>query len=144
MKLEERLKTYLKHLTDEGYSPEIQKDGAIHFKFEGGNYLIILDEEDEEYFCLLYPNFYSVETDKEKILVMQAMSHVTCKTKYVKLFLMSDKLCATVEHAFSSPESFFIYFKESLKRLQTGVHLFGATMYFQLNMENRTTGHALN
>lgn len=40
----ETVKIYSDFLREEGYVPQIDKDGDIVFKVEGGTYLIILDE----------------------------------------------------------------------------------------------------
>jgi hypothetical protein len=51
---------YLEFLAEEGYRPKIDANGNVSFKCEGGNYVIRIDEKDEEYFELAYPNFWRI------------------------------------------------------------------------------------
>lgn len=48
---------YRLFLLEEGYAPSIDDDGDVRFKFEGGDYFVLIDREDEDYFRLVYPAF---------------------------------------------------------------------------------------
>jgi hypothetical protein len=56
---------YLTYLLDEGFRPHITNNGNVAFKCEGRNYYIDIDEDDEEFFFLVYPNFWPIESDEE-------------------------------------------------------------------------------
>ncbi|MCL6595365.1 MAG: hypothetical protein K6V73_04045, partial [Firmicutes bacterium] len=58
----QRAQGYLEFLAEEGYRPRLDADGDVVFKVEGGAYYILLDE-DEEFFRLIYPNFWPLETE---------------------------------------------------------------------------------
>src|SRR5918999_4194240 len=89
---------YLEFLAEEGFRPRIDAEGDVAFKYEGGHYFIDIDEKDEAYFCLVYPNFWRIKNDEELSLVTEVALAITAKKKVVKLFPVEDaNTCATIE-----------------------------------------------
>jgi hypothetical protein len=56
MTKDERINMYTAYLKGEGYTPESIKEGVV-FKAEGKTYVIMVDEGDEQFFRLVFPNF---------------------------------------------------------------------------------------
>jgi hypothetical protein len=120
---------YLTYLTDEGFRPRITNNGNVTFKCEGRIYFIDIDEDDEELFFLVYPNFWPIESDEELFRVQAAALAVTADTFVVKIFPVDDtNTWATIELFCSPPEAFKAVFNHCLRALHRGVEKFVATM----------------
>ncbi len=83
MTKQERAEMYRSFLASEGYTPKIDNDGDVAFKFEGGNYYILVDDKDEAFFRLAYPGFWEIESEEERAKVIEAALHATAQTKQV-------------------------------------------------------------
>ena len=128
MTKQERAEMYHEYLIDEGYAPKIDSDGDVVFKFEGGNYLLLLDEKDEEFFRLVFPGFWSIESEQERAMATQAALAATAQTKVVKVFLVDDNTWASIEMFCNPPESFKSVFLRCIRALQAGVQNFKEKM----------------
>ncbi|MDR2529673.1 MAG: hypothetical protein LBD04_11785 [Synergistaceae bacterium] len=78
---------YVEYLKSEGYSPEVDKDGDVVFKYEGRTYYIGIDDDDPEFFIVVYPNFWEIESDAEKELALEIARKVTDTKKLAKVHL---------------------------------------------------------
>jgi hypothetical protein len=124
----ERISVIMEHVRSEGYVPTIDNDGDILFKAEGRSYFVILDENDEQFYRLVFPNFWSIDDDVERERVIRAASVATAKTKVAKVFPVKDDTWASIELFLSSPEQFNSVFARSLSALQSAVRTFRETM----------------
>lgn len=124
----ERISVILEHIRTEGYVPTIDDDGDILFKAEGRSYFVILDENDEQFYRLAFPNFWSIDDEDERERVIHAASHATTKTKVAKIFPVKDDTWASVELFLSGPEEFNGVFVRSLSALQSAVRTFREAM----------------
>jgi hypothetical protein len=102
---------YVSYLREQGYQPSIDSDGDIAFKAEGQNFYILVDENDLEYFSILYPQFWEIESEAERRKVAEAASYATRTTKLVSVYMTSDndtsiRACIFV----SKPEDFKNHF----------------------------------
>ncbi len=119
---------YSDFLRAEGYVPQLDKDGDIIFKVEGGTYLILLDERDDEFFRLTYPNFWAIESQDERIKVEKAALVATGNTKVAKIFPVGNNVWGTIELFVGSPEAVKPIFSRSLSALRTAVNTFKEEM----------------
>jgi hypothetical protein len=115
---------YKTYLVGEGYKPDVDKDGDIAFKREGRWLLIIIDGGDEEYFQLAYPNFWKIESEEERQIVVSACALVTSKTKVVKVYPVKDNVWASFEIVLPKPEDFKAVFPRAVDLLESGVRKF--------------------
>jgi hypothetical protein len=92
----ERREMFLEFLKVEGYVPNIDKDGDIHFKYEGGNYYICISDDDE-FFRIIYPAFWSIDDKKEYERVLRAAAAATQNTKAAKVFPVDNDTWASIE-----------------------------------------------
>lgn len=114
---------YNQHLEAEGYRPEIE-EGFIKFKSEGGTYLVVVDENDEQYFRLIFPNFWPIEDDAERQKVLAAADHATAETKVAKVFTVRDNVWATIEIFSAEPQEIKAVFSRCMRALKAGVNAF--------------------
>ncbi len=127
MTKDERINMYTAYLKGEGYSPESIKEGVV-FKAEGKTYVIMVDENDEQFFRLVFPNFWSIDNDKERVKVVAASSQATAATKVAKIFPVENNTWGTIELFVASPDAFKGVFTRSMGALQAAVQNFVQAM----------------
>lgn len=89
-------------LINEGFRPEIDSDGDIRFKYEGGIYYI-LNTNDDGYFQVVFLGFWKIDRGAELGAAMLAASNANRRTKVAKLWADSDfnRMNASAEIFFS-------------------------------------------
>ena len=128
MNKKERAQMYMDYLHSEGFSPQLDQDQDIFFKFEGRTYLILIDERDEEFFRLVFPNFWSIDNEAERVKVEKAALQATADTKVAKVFPVKDNVWATIELFCMPPDAFKGVFKRGLSALRSAVNTFTEKM----------------
>lgn len=122
----EKAQVYSKFLTEEGFRPNIDSDGDVIFKAEGGTYYIDIDAKDDIYFRIVFPNFWKVENNEELMRVIIAANHATMLTKVAKVYVNSDgkNTSASIEIFLSRAEDFKAVFTRSMSALKASVQNF--------------------
>ncbi|MEO0086301.1 MAG: hypothetical protein ABIK37_06700 [candidate division WOR-3 bacterium] len=121
---EERQRLYKTYLEEQGYKPEIDKDGDVMFRREGRVYFIFVSEKDDEYFQLVFPNFWKIESEEERRRVEQAAIAATAGTKVAKVYPVRDNVWATIEMFCKPPDTFKPVFERAMSALNAGVATF--------------------
>lgn len=93
----ERVGILMAFMQQEGFLPELDKDGDIKFKFQGGNYYLIVLPDDELYVQLLYPAFWAIESEEERLRALEAAGQATAGTKVAKVYLEHGDTFAACE-----------------------------------------------
>lgn len=114
----------MEFLREEGYSPRFDDDGDVAFKLEGRNYFIVLDDDDETFFRILFPGFWPIENAVERTKAERAALTATADVKVAKVLIINDSAWATIEAFSSSPENSKQTFRRSINALQTAVRCF--------------------
>lgn len=124
-----KIEMYKAYLEQEGFHPT-QEDKFLWFKAEGRGYVIFDNEDDPGFFQLLFPNFWSIDSDDERIRAYQAANHATAATKVAKIYVDEDgtNVWAGIEMFFESPEQFKGVFARSMNALRTAVDHFKEKM----------------
>ena len=126
---EEIQKVYMTFLAEEGYVPKVVNEGRhIQFKKEGGSFYIRINEKDPQFFQLIYPGFWDIESESERNSALQACNSANWDTKTTKLCVNKDSVWASVELFVESPEDFKPVFARSLRALDYGVERFVGKM----------------
>jgi hypothetical protein len=125
---QERTRMYRDFLLREGYAPTVDRDGDVSFKYEGRTYYILAQDDDEMFFRLIYPNFWSIESESERAKVKAAALYANAQTKVVKVFPVEDNTWATIEMFFCPPEAFKAVFHRALRALSAGIEAFRSKM----------------
>ena len=81
---------YLDVIREEGYKGEVDNDGDIHFKFEGMSYFIMVREDDETYYSILFPRFWNLESQDEKMKALIVCNSLNSQYKCGKLFAVGE------------------------------------------------------
>lgn len=125
MSWENLRQTYMSILSDEGFRPEIDPDGDIHFKYEGGHYYIN-SNCDDGYFYLLFPSFWAIDDVEELGRAVMAANNATRSFKAVKVYIRNDmkNVSATAEGLIASPSDVRKFLDRALRSLRGAVESF--------------------
>lgn len=124
----ELAETYRGILFEEGYSPRIDDDGDVVFKFEGRTHFIIINPDDPMFFNLVLPNFWPIESGEERMRVIQAAAEATSEMKVAKVYPRKENTWAGVEMFCSPPESVQPVLRRALEALRSTVDYFVRVM----------------
>ena len=75
-------------LRKEGFCPE-ETEFGLAFKCEGKNFLLIYDDDDQQYFRLMMPCIFEM-TDENEDAVYRAMNEVNSCVKVIKAYIMCE------------------------------------------------------
>ena len=125
-----KVELYEQYLKEEGFAPNVDGDGDVAFKFEGGTYYILTNESDPRYFAMVFPNFWSIENGEELRKAYTAANDVSRETKVVKVHVNGKQtnVNASVEVYVDEPTGFRPFMKRALAVLQYAVGQFRAKM----------------
>ena len=112
------------YLSKEGFSPNVDDVNDVVFKFEGRTYVIQVDARDPEFFRLIYPNFWSLESEQERQSAAVVAAEVNCGLKVAKVFMTDDDTWASVELFINPIDNFKPVFRRSLGVLQAAANRF--------------------
>jgi hypothetical protein len=115
---------YCDFLVNEGYKPEVDADGDVRFKSEGKWYFVEVDEKDETYFRICFPNFWGIENPEERLKVLAACDYANSRSKVAKLFTVRDDVWASIEVFVAEPAGFKPLFTRCMAALQNGARNF--------------------
>lgn len=121
-------KLYTNYLIEQGYRPQIDGDGDVTFKKEGKTYFLGIDEGDQNYFMMVYPNFWEIEDPAERRRAMIAADTANARSKVAKVYTMHDNVWASVELFIDKPEDFQPIFDRSMSALENIVENFVSKM----------------
>ena len=129
MDIQEKTQMYIDFLKGEGYGPTLDKDGDVQFKYEGKSYYIDVNDDDR-YFRLVFPAFWSIDSEEELARVLIACDHATNATKVVKVATIGKHkdVSAGAEIFLSEPGDFKAVFQRCLNAIQ------GAVRYYKEKM----------
>jgi hypothetical protein len=123
-----RSHAFAEFLKAEGYVPTVDTDGDILFKFEGRTYVLLLDDEDTEFFRIVFPNFWEIESDDERRKIEKAALVATSDTKAAKVYPVRDDTWASIEIFAATDEAFQRVFSRSMSALQSVIRNFSEEM----------------
>jgi hypothetical protein len=120
---------YFDFLAEEGFRPRIDEYGDVAFRYEGGLYVIRIDEKDEMYFRRVYPGFWRINSNEELSRVQETALTVTAGYKVVKIYPVGDtNTNAATELFLSPPDTFKAVFYRCLSAIGSTVKVFKAKM----------------
>ena len=127
----DRARVYIDYLSAEGFRPEIDSDDDIVFKSEGLTYCILMDDGDDEFFRVLLPNFWKLDSDQEILPAAEAVNYANSVTKLAKLTIRKDRntIDASVELLLKNPADIRHIFLRSLGALQLASRKFAKKMH---------------
>lgn len=127
MNQEQRSAEYNRILIEQGFSPSVDNDGDITFMFEGGHYIMLIDDDDQ-FFRLVFPNFWPIDDEPERARAIEAALKVTAAIKVAKVFIIGDSLSASIEMFVESPAAVAGVLRRCLGALQSAANSFRKEM----------------
>jgi len=124
-------KMYLDYLKGRGISAEIDSDGDIEFLYKGQYfpdlaYYIIVNEDDQEYFCINKSSGYPLDTAEEKSRAPAAAAFASIKSYVAKVYVnqSGNNIGADASVFIASPEDFKALFPKLMRELDTALARF--------------------
>lgn len=116
--------TYREFLAGEGFEAELDEAGDVAFLIDGHPYYLMVDDDDPGYFRLLFPNFWSIDSEAEHHRAMLAAAEVTAEIKVAKVYVLGDDTQASAEMFLATPGDLRPVFDRALRALQGAVRRF--------------------
>ena len=120
--------TYMEFLEHEGMHPSLDASGAVIFESRGRAYYLICDDDDPQYFRLLYPNFWSLEGAADRQRALLAAAEVTAGVKVAKVYVLGEDTQAAAEMFLADPQDLQQVFTRALRALQGAVRRYSDLM----------------
>lgn len=121
-------------LAAEGFRPKIE-DGDVGVKYQGSQYWIVLDEKDPEFYRVIAFRVWPIESERERVAVYAAASHVGQTTKVVKVFPTDDNVWVSAEYLAPDVPSFLKTLLRSLELCSVAVTRFKAAVGERMEQE---------
>ncbi len=126
------------YLDENDYDPKFDDDGDIIFKHGKGAFLIIFDEDDDDYYRLIYANFQPLESEAEWVASLLAGHKTNLEMKAAKVIVPTkykpdskrifDQPFVTIEAYYSTPSHFTRVIPRSIKAIEGAALKFGLTI----------------
>lgn len=115
LELQNRYKAFL---AGKGYSPEIDSDGDVKFRYNDRNYYITLHEGDEKFFRIATIGKLTL-TSEESINQVYAICHdITKDVKISKVYWLDDYLWTSTELLLNNPDDYIGIFDRGLEETE--------------------------
>lgn len=86
-----KMDVYLDMLAELGFRPERTSTGNAVFKYEGRTHYLYANETDPDYFQLVCPNFWSIDSVEELQRALYCASEISRDTKVAKAYINDDE-----------------------------------------------------
>ena len=110
---------YMNYLKEEGYQGEV-KDDLIFFKHDGGTFVLEIQNDDPTYFRIVKPGIWSIDSEDERLIVLQAASMACGDIKIAKTYVVKDNTWVSAETHVPNYEGFAAAFKRLLSAIDAG------------------------
>lgn len=131
-------RTVFKYLDARDYSPEFDSDGDIIFKHDDNTFVVIFDRDDDEYFRIIYPNAFTLDSEAEWRSTFLPAVKVNYTTKGAKVIVpekyvpdsknMFHSVYVTVEAFNSDAYDFARTIPRSVQAIEAAALKFGLFM----------------
>lgn len=117
---------FLTFLREEGFRPELTEYGNVLFRFEGGNYLLMIHEDDQQYYQLFYSNFWRIDSAEELQRALLYANEVCRWIKVAKVYVNEEQtnVSAAVEMYIGELDAIRPCFMRTLTTLQGAINRF--------------------
>jgi len=125
---EELQEMYTDFLDREGYNSWVDEDGDIQFKREGKTFFIEVDEDDAEFFRVVLPNIWPIESEEEREQVLYACDVANRRVKTAKIYTVRDNVWISVEVFEKDRDDYESYFDRCIKVVSLAADYFVEAM----------------
>ena len=82
-----------------GYSPEVDDDGDIYFRYQLKNLYVMMGDEDEQYVVMMMPQFIEIE-EGDETLSLALCNKLTREVKMAKVYVDANLKSVTASCEF--------------------------------------------
>lgn len=119
---------YHDFLQAEGYVPTVNEQNDVVFKQEGKTFVISVDEEDDQFLRVIFPNFWGVESSEELVRALAMANAVNARMKVGKIVVMNNQVWAVAEMFIDSTPELGEFVPRILYILRHTAEAFGSLM----------------
>ncbi len=113
----------LEYLRNEGYRPNVDDDGDINFKCTGLTFLVLKDDNDEDFIRICLPYICEVNDDN-RIAVLEACHNLCLMRKVIKAFIVNNHVWVVFEILADSTPEVSDFVPRAIDMLQQGREFF--------------------
>lgn len=125
---QELKRLFMEYLSGEGYRPEAKRDDIVEFKREGKWHYLVLEEKDKNFVQVILPTIWTIDSEKERLKVLEVADQVNARTKCAKVYTHKDEVWISVELFFEHREDFRRVFERAMSALDAAVGNFVKAM----------------
>jgi hypothetical protein len=107
---------------------EVDGDGDIQFEYKDHSYFLEVNEGDTEFYRLVLPNIWPIESELERLKVFKAVNEVNKTKKVAKAYAVNDNVWITVEMFIDKPDNFIGSLERQFKVISEAVDTFVEAM----------------
>ncbi|MFN3267530.1 MAG: YbjN domain-containing protein [Deinococcales bacterium] len=119
---------YINWLTEQGYRPEIDKDGDVTFKHERIHFVLFSNEKDEAFFRLMVPFFWELESEEETERASKVIMKLNSDYKAAKFYIVQVGVCVVIESFYAKYDDVFPVLGRQIDLLASAMREFCQTM----------------
>lgn len=119
---------YFDFLQTEGYVPTVNEQNDVVFKQEGKTFVISVDEEDDQFLRIVFPNFWSLESSEEMVRALAMANAVNSRIKVGKIVVVKNQVWAVAEMFIDSSPELDEFVPRILHILRRTAEAFGTLM----------------
>ncbi len=90
-------KLYFDYLQEEGYVPKVDEQNDVVFKQEGKVFVISVDEQDDQFLRVIFPNFWTIENEAGMARALLMANLVNSRIKVGKILIVDNSVMAAAE-----------------------------------------------
>ncbi len=118
----------MQELEKRQWDPEVDSDGDVQFTYQDRTYFIETNEDDLEYFRLVLPNIWPIESHKEAIEVIMACDDVNNSVKVARAYTVDDNVWIEADIFIIKPRDFKDVLDRCLETVDLAVDTFVESM----------------
>jgi hypothetical protein len=107
-----------------GVASEVDGDGDVTFEYEEHSYFFEVNEDDTEFYRLVIPNIWPIESELERLSVLKAVNSVNMTKKVAKAYVVNDNVWIAVELFVDKPDDFIGQLERHLNVIEQSIELF--------------------
>lgn len=119
---------YFDFLETEGYKPTVNEMNDVLFKAEGKTFIISVDEADDQFLRVVFPNFWSIDDNAELARALAMCNTVNSRIKVGKTIVVNNHVWAVAEMFIDSTPQLSDFLPRTLHILRHTAEVFGTLM----------------
>jgi len=120
----ERIEAIRAFLEENEYEPKVKRNGVVRFKNADMTMFVQTDAEDETFYRIGLPDFWPLETEKEKERAPRVMHDTMARENAIKLLTVNGDTWCVIEAFHPTAQDLLTVLKDDIRRIMHGVTSF--------------------